>query len=424
MPPAAARTSSLRTNISALYAVQLSNYIVPLLTLPWLTRMLGPQQFGRLGFSLAICNYFALFTDYGFNLSATRAIAVHADNPAARAAIFWNTMSVKAILALIGFGLLMALTPLVPPLGAERALLALCYLTVVGAVLTPTWFFLGTERQRTLSITTIAVRLAAVPVTFLLVHTPADLPKAIAIAGCSPVAVGILCLARLARERSIRATAITRTGLVHTLKDGWHLFLSNISMSLYTNSNTVLLGLIAGPSAVGYYTPAERLIQATQGLLSPINQSVYPRVCRLMHESRADAFLLIRKVLLLLGTLALSLSIVLFSIAPVLVHLLYGSAYRPVTPVLRWLSPLPFVIALSNVFGLHTMLPLGMKRSFSGILMLAGPLNVLAMLILAHFFGPVGAAAAVLTTELFVTSLMAIQLRRRDVPIFGPVALA
>lgn len=142
-----------------------------------------------------------------------------------------------------------------------------------------------------------------------------------------------------------------------------------------------------------------------------------------MHESRSDAFLLIRRLLLLLGGAALSLSIFLFATAPVLVRVLYGAAYYPVVPVLRWLSPLPFLVALSNVFGIHTMLPLGMKRTFSGILILAGTLNILALLALARLFGPAGAAAAVLSTELFVTVVMAIKLRRHDVPIFGRAAV-
>ena len=105
---------SLRRNIRALYVIQLSNYIAPLLTLPWLTRVLGPAQFGRLGFCLAVSNYLVLLADYGFNLSATRAIAVHAGDFAVRTRIFWNTMAVKALLAALGLLLLLTLTLFAP----------------------------------------------------------------------------------------------------------------------------------------------------------------------------------------------------------------------------------------------------------------------------------------------------------------------
>jgi polysaccharide transporter, PST family len=414
---------SLRRNIGALYVIQLSNYAAPLLILPWLTRMLGPGQFGRLGFCLAVSNYFILLADYGFNLSATRAIAVHADDFAARSRIFWNTMAVKVLLAAVGFLVMLTLSFVVPPFAAQRSLLELSYLTVLGAVLTPLWLFQGLERQTLLSAITVSVRLAAVPVTILMVRGPTDLFKAVGIAGCTPIIVGAISLLFIVQGHHVGTASIRFHELVETFKDGWHQFVSNLSMSLYTNTNAVLLGLVAGPAAVGFYTPADRLIQATQGLLGPINQSVYPRVCRLMHESRPDAFVLIRKLLLLIGGVGLSLSLLLFSGAPVLVKVIYGAAYHPVVPVLRWLSPLPFVIALSNVFGLHTMLPLGMQRTFSGIVMLAGVLNLITVVLLAHWFGPVGAAAAVLTTELFVTVLEAITLRRESVPIFGRAAL-
>ncbi len=75
---------SLRKNVAALYGVQIASYAAPLVTLPWLTRTLGPSGFGQVSFCMAVTNYFVLFADYGFNLSATRQIAVHSDDRAGR----------------------------------------------------------------------------------------------------------------------------------------------------------------------------------------------------------------------------------------------------------------------------------------------------------------------------------------------------
>jgi PST family polysaccharide transporter len=87
---------SLRKNIAALYALQFASYVIPLLLLPWLTRTLGPAGFGRLSFSIAVMSYFLLLSDYGFNLSATRSVAVHRNEPEERSRIFWNTLAAKA----------------------------------------------------------------------------------------------------------------------------------------------------------------------------------------------------------------------------------------------------------------------------------------------------------------------------------------
>jgi O-antigen/teichoic acid export membrane protein len=314
--------------------------------------------------------------------------------------------------------LLLGLSAVVPQLQELRPLLLINYLTVVGTVLTPTWFFLGTEQQSTLSRITITARMLAVPLTFLLVRTPADLPFAAAIYSGTPVIVGLACLLTLARSRMLQPAAVTGSELAGAFKDGWPLFLSTASMSLYTSTNTALLGFVAGPVAVGYYSAAERVTGAAQGLLGPINQTMYPRISRLMQESRVEAYAIIRRSMRYVGALSMLLSVLLWVLAPYVVGILYGASYQPAVSVLRWLAPLPFVVGLSNVFGIQTMLPLGMKTTFSRIVLLAGPLNIALLLTLASAFGAKGAAASVLTTELLVTLAMAVSLWRLDVPIF------
>jgi len=412
------RKPSLPKNIAALYAVQIASYAAPLVTLPWLTRVLGPSGFGRLSFCVAVTSYFVLFADYGFNLSATRQIAVQWDDRRGRSKIFWNTMTVKAVLAAAGFPCLIVLTLCVHRLGDERPLLLINYLTVLGAVLTPTWYFMGTERQAILSGITIAVRVISVPAIFLLVRSNKDVQIAALIPAGMTVVGGVICLAYLMQDNQLDRMRVDRAELVAALKDGWHLFVSTASISLYQATNTVVLGLVAGSVAVGHYSAAEKVIQACQGLLTPISQSVYPRVSRLMHESRTAAFALIRKVLRVQGSIAFALSALLFALAPPLIRLLFGSDYGETISVLRWLAALPFLIGLSNVFGMQTMLAMGMNQLVSRILVIAGAINVLALFVLTHWFAAVGAAMAVAGTELFVTVVMALILRRRKLPVF------
>ncbi len=409
---------SLRKNIAALFAVQMASYAAPLVTLPWLTRVLGPSNFGRLSFCVAVTSYFVLFADYGFNLSATRQIAMHSDDRVGRSKVFWNTITVKALLAAAGFPLLLLLTLCGPRFGEERALLLINYLTVLGAVLTPTWYFMGTERQAILSGITIAVRMASIPAIFLLVRSNEDVQIAALISSGMTVVGGILCLAVLIRDKQLDRMRVDRTGLVAVLTDGWHLFVSTASISLYQATNTVVLGLVVGNAAVGHYSAAEKVVQACQGLLAPIGQSVYPRVSRLMLESRAAAFALIRRVLKIQGSIAFALSMLLFVFAPPLIRLLYGPDYDETVRVLRWLAALPFLVGLSNVFGVQTMLAMGMNRLVSRILVVAGAINLTALFVLTHWYGSVGAAMAVAGTELFVTLMMALIVRRRNLPVF------
>lgn len=418
------RTPSLRKNIAALYAVQMASYASPLLTLPWLTRVLGPSGFGRLAFCVAVTSYFALIVDYGFNLSATRQIALHWDDRAGRSTVFWNTIIVKGLLACAGLPCLLLLTLCVHKLAAERTLLLINYLTVVGTVLTPVWYFQGTERQTVLSGITVAVRLLSVPAVFLLVRSRTDVEVAASIPAAMTVVGGLLCLVFLMKDGQLDRIRFQREGIHEAFRDGWHLFVSTASISLYQATNTVVLGFVSGAAAVGHYSAAEKMIQAAQGLLIPINQSIYPRVSRLMQESQHAAFTLIRKVLKIQGSIALGLSLALFVLAPLLVKILYGPDFQETIGVLRWLAALPFLIGLSNVFGVQTMLAMGMNKTVSRILVGAGALNVASLFVLTHWYGAVGAAMAVVATELFVTVVMAWILRRRHVPIFWSAAAA
>jgi PST family polysaccharide transporter len=412
------RKPSLRKNIAALLAVQIASYAAPLVTLPWLTRVLGPANFGRLSFCVAVTSYFVLFADYGFNLSATRQIAVLSEDRAGRSRVFWNTMTVKALLATAGFPLLLLLTLCGHRFAEERTLLLINYLTVLGAVLTPTWYFLGTERQAVLSGITIAVRVMSIPAILIFVRSSKDVQTAALIPSGMTVVGGFLCLLVLLKDRQLERIRINRADLAAAFRDGWHLFVSTASISLYQATNTVVLGLVAGNTAVGHYSAAEKVVQACQGLLAPLGQSVYPRISRLMRESRAAAFALIRKVLKIQGTAAMALSVLLFVLAHPLIRLIYGPDYEETVGVLHWLAVLPLLVGLSNVFGVQTMLAMGMNRLVSRILVIAGAANLAALFVLTHWFGAVGAAMAVAGTELFVTVAMALILRRRNLPVF------
>lgn len=418
------RAPSLRKNVAALYAVQFASYLVPFVTLPWLTRVLGPVGFGRIGFAGAVIGYFVLLADYGFNFSATRQVAMRWDDRAGRSKVFWTTLSVKALLAGAGFPCLVLLTYCGSKFADQRSLLLISYLTVVGTVLTPMWYFQGIERQTVLSVISIATRFAAIPAIFLCVRSPGDVATAAWITSGTSVTGGLLCLGYLVRFGELNGPVFEFRDLVHVVKDGWHLFISTASISLYQATNTVVLGLVAGPAAVGHYSAADKMIQAAQGMLAPINQSVYPRVSRLMQDSRSEAYALIRRVLRIQGSIALCLSLVLFLVAPPLIRIFYGPAYEPTIDVLRWLAILPFLVGLSNVLGIHTMMAMGMNRVVSRILIGAGGLNVAILYFLAHRFGAEGAAMAVVATETFVTVAMAWILKRRHVPVFSAPTVA
>ena len=403
---------SIRRNVISLFFLQGANYIFPLLTIPWLARVLGPDGFGRIGFATAFCLYFSLFSDYGFNLSATREIAIHRDSCEERSRIFWSTFFTKVILAFAGLLILLFLTFFVGRIAQERSLLITGYLMVAGSVLTPTWYFQGIERMSILTAANLFARCITLPLIFILIHGKDDVWLAMLISSSTCFVSGCLSMGVLVSLHHVKWFPPSLSDIRRSLIDGWHLFVSSAAVSLYTTTSTVALGFLCGNAAVGYFSAAQRLLRAIQAMLSPLTQAVYPRISHLMHHSRNDAFALIRKVMRIQGAVTFVASVVLLLGADIIIRLAFGPDYQAAVPAFRCLAPLPFLIGLSNVFGVQTMLPLGMKVVFSRILLASGILNLLMIVPLGLAFGATGAGASICITEFVVTVAMGLYVTR------------
>ena len=187
------------------------------------------------------------------------------------------------------------------------------------------------------------------------------------------------------------------------IKNGWNLFLSTVWINLYTTSNVFILGLFAPANVVGYFAAADKIRSAFQGILSPMSQSVFPYVNKLLSESY-ERFINFNKKLfkiaLLVGTI---ISIALFLFAEPLVNIVLGRDYQSSILVLKIIAWLPVVIFLSNVLGIQTMLPLNKHKSFSAILFFAALINLVLSFILVPKYFEIGTSISVLVTEIFVT---------------------
>lgn len=410
--------SVLRRNIASLFLWQLASYVLPLLTFPYLTRVIGPAGFGTLGYALAIIAYGALLTDWGFALSASQEVARHQNDSEHISKIFWNTMLAKLLLALTTLLLLLLAIFLLPSLSEMAPVLLAAWGTVLGSVLTLTWLLQGLECMERFVAAALLGRIVTIPLVFLLVHKPDDVWLAALIQSLGALVSGGVSIWLVARLRIIRWVKPSLAGAREQLLRGWEVFLGTAAVSLYTVSNTVVLGALAGTREVGFFTSADKLKTAAQGLVSPISQAVYPRANALFARSHKEAFVFLRKVLLLQGGFCLAISLGLWLTADWAVPLVLGPGYEEAVDILRWLSPLPFLVGLSNVFGIQVLLGLGLRQAFSRILMLAGGLNMILVFPLAYFWGAKGVAITMVAVELFVTGVMAGFIVVKGIPLF------
>lgn len=408
-------------NTAALAGVQVANVILPLVTLPYLLRVLGPEQFGVFGFCQAVLVYAVVLTEYGFNLSATQRMACAQGNQPEINRIFWSVQAAKVLLALGALSLLTLTVCIVPQLWTVWPVMLASSPVVLGAVLFPQWLFQGLERMGYVSLCTIAARALSIPLIFWWVKTDQDTWLVALIQSSGTVVAGMLAWTLIWHGKLVAWHRPRFADIRLTLKDGWHIFISTAAISLYTTTNTVVLGFLTSHTAVGFFTAADKIRQASQNLFTPFSNAVYPRVSALMAQDTRSGLALIRKVLLIQGGLTLSISFGLWLLAPFAVHLVMGQQYEGAVSVLRVLAAVPFLIGLSNVFGIQTMLPLGLKRPFSRIVLVSGLINVVLLFLLVPLLQAEGAAAAVLLTEGFVTLAMALVLRKAGIHLLRPL---
>jgi O-antigen/teichoic acid export membrane protein len=406
------RLPSLRGNVLALGMVQASNYIIPLLLLPFLTRVLGVESFGKVVFAQVLMAYVLLIVDFGFSWSATRQVSANRADPISISRIFMATWMAQWILFLMCLALLFLLVFSIESLWGDVWLYTAAVMSVLGNLLFPVWFLQGLECLKAVAFAHLFIRILGLIPVFLFVSQPEHGLRFLIITGTVATLGGALVILWIYRQKLVIWKTPQWVDVYATLRNGVSLFGSRLSISLYTNLVPLALGLIVGPVALAQFNVADKLRSAGQGLMGPIAQAIFPRMSHLVTTDKTAAFSLIKISFALTVTVGGSASLLLWFCADSLVLLLGGEDYAEAALILRWLAPLPLIIGLSNIFGIQIMLPKMMTRPFNLILLLAAVIGSTMIWPMAKWYGAMGAAQTILIIELFVTAAMGIFLWR------------
>ncbi len=408
-------------NFSSLSLLQISQYILPLITFPYLVRVLGPDGYGLVSFAMAFVGYFTVLTDYGFNLSATKEISINRENNYRICEIFNSVMMVKIILFLLSIIIIIPVVLVFSKFARNYEIYFISFISVFGTVLFPVWFFQGVERMGFISAITIGIKIIWVAMVFLFVKAYDDIIILVSLNAGSAVLIGIIGLIAVKQNFKINFYLPEKIQIKKQFIDSWHYFLSNLSISLYTISNVFILGLFANNTIVGYFSAADRIRSAVQNITSIAGQTVFPHLSFEFKRSKKIALNFIKKYIKTVGSFSIIMSVVLFIFADEIVLLVLGPNYMHSIPVLMIISVLPFIIFLSNVAGIQTMLNLGYKKDFANIIIIAGIFNLILSFVIVPIYFEIGTAVSVLLTEILVTSMMIIFLFNKNINIFVKV---
>ena len=301
----------LKSNFLSLTVLQAANYILPLLTLPYLVKTLGVEYFGLLTFATAIIAYFGILTDYGFNSTATKEISIYRDNREKLIEIFSSVLSIKLLLLLLSFSLLTLLVFSFQKFTTHWEIYLLTFGSVIGQTLFPVWFFQGMEKMRYITYINLVSKSISVIAIFVFIQEKSDIYLVPIFLSLGGVVSGLLSLYLIYNKFNIPFRFQKIETLKFYLIDGWHVFLARYYVSLYTTTNLLLLGFMTNNVIVGYYAIAEKIVLAIGGLFDPLNQTLYPYLARKFKENFNLFVLFLKRTSLLF--IAISSVLVLFS---------------------------------------------------------------------------------------------------------------
>ena len=270
----------LASNFFSLSVLQIFSYVLPLLTLPYLVRVLGVETFGLVSFATAFIAFFNIIVDYGFNLSATREISVHRENKDKITEIYSSVLAIKFILIFVSLIILSFIVFTFEKFSSHSMLYFITFISVIGQALFPIWYFQGMERMKYITIINISSKVVFTIAIFVFVQKENDYLIVPLLSGLGVLLGSLYALYIVKKDFNQSFVWQNIETMKFYFKDSSQFFLSRVSVSIYTSANAFVLGLFTNNTMVGYYSIAEKLYMAIQSLYGPITQALYPYVAK------------------------------------------------------------------------------------------------------------------------------------------------
>lgn len=395
--------SRLFHNIVSLSFLQVLNNLLPLITFPYLVRVLGPEKFGLVNFVTAFIAYFSMITDFGFNFSATQQISICRNKQKQLSLIASSVYTIKILLLLLCLIAFWFLVAFIPKFSVEKELFLFSFFIVLGTTFTPVWFFQGLEEMKQLVVVSTISKMLMIIGIFIFIQSKTDDRIYVLLIGFSSVLNALILTVMMKKYYGVRFFLPPTNEMFFQLKASYLLFISSTSISLYTTTNIFLLGLLSNHTEVGYFAAADKIRLGIQSLANPVNQALYPRMAFLSNSDKEGSKQLLMKFIIMGSILLFVVGIGFFIFAKPIIILLAGNGYAKSIHVLQIIALLPFVIYLSNMCGIQGLLNLGKKKEFTIIIILGSVVNISLSFLLVPSFGSYGSSFSVLVTEIVVT---------------------
>ncbi len=395
-------TKSIKKNYLYNLVFQILSIILPIVTAPYLSRVLGVDGVGTSAYTLSVVAYFILIANLGIASFGQREIAMHQDDKAKRSKIFWNLMAFRLIA-----GIVSVVAYFVLIITAERynIIYAILMINLLANIFDISWLYQGLEEYKFISIRNILVKLLFTVSIFIFVKTPDHLNLYMLLNGLSLAISTFALWTRLPKDVSKPELREIKPFLY--FKDTIIYFLPQVATTIYTVLDKTMLGLMTdGQTENGYYEQSYKIISIALAVVTSLNVVVAPRIAYLFKNNKIDEIKeRLAKSLRFVGLLSVPIAFGIAAIASSFVPWFFGDGYDKVSLLLPVFSPIVVIIALSNCIGTQCLTPCGLRLKSALALWAGAVLNLICNFILIPRIGSFGATIGSIVAESAITVL-------------------
>ena len=383
-------------NAIYLTILQWFNYLIPLLILPYLVRTIGTKMFGLVMFAQTVATIFTLITDFGFSITGTRALSIIKKNRSMKGELFFGVMSIKFALIILLLFFLFALTSTSDKFSQNKLIYYYSFGVTIGMTIFPSWFFHGIQNMKVITIVNAVSRTLFAGLVFMFITKPEDFLLVPLFNSASYIITGLFGLFYALKFLKIKVPSIVF--IFNLVKESFKLFLSNLSTSLYSSFNILIIGLLTNDTLTGVYASFEKIILALKNIYTPIYQAVFPWLSTQTNQKR-----IIKKMSRIVFLLGLFGVVALITFSEEILILMFNDEIILSYKILfQAIAPILFLAGLSM---LYNYLYLSATKKYDlrlKILGYTGLIGILLSTILTFYFDIYGVVFSVVFCEIIL----------------------
>lgn len=411
------KIKSVKYNLVMNVILKMSSFLFPLITFPYVSRVLGATGNGKVAFATSILYYFTVIATLGIPTYGVKACAEHRDDVEKLSKVVKELLIISSVMMIISYMLFFIALYFIPQLYEEKTLMMINALTIFLTVVGVEWFYQAIEQYDYITFRNLAFKILSIILMFLFVHDKNDYIIYGFITVIGTTGSNILNLIRL--HKFVKLNKKYSLEFKIHFKPIVTLFLLTAATLIYTSLDTTMIGFISGDKEVGYYNAAVKLKSILVSLVTALGTVLLPRLSYFISCKMEKEFIeLIKKSFNFVFLISIPFSVFCIVEAENCILFLAGGGYESSILPMRCIIPSIIFIGLSNIIGIQVMLPLGEEKKTVLSTIVGAFVNLLLNFYLIPEYGAAGAAFATTIAEFTVLLVQIYMIRSRLNDIF------